>query len=622
MADLTKEGEYDIMQGLVVGKKGRNMRKQWFIVAAAILLFFRFQVQANMVAYWDFNEGSGTVLHDKSGNGNSATIYGPTWAAGVSGSSLHFNGTTDYVELVDGSPTHLQQFTITCWVSPIDPYASQERAFFSNVQAASGLADGFVFGFNPTGLNFCAANSAGNGWFTLAVPVNITAGSYHFAACTYDGATMREYFDGALVGQMSRSGLIPYSSVKPNIGAALNNLGHPGHFNGNIDEMRIYNQALSASDLVALYNDKGTSAITSDFLIPVQSPTYERRPVLRWHPVTNASGYNIQVDSTRAFLTPLINIPTADTFFIPNADLPVDTIFWRVIAGINDTSTCFSSIGSFLIQDQRVPLLVPYEPKVTLERKPVFKWHPVSGAVSYTLQVGSDALFTNVLLVVPVADTQFSPSVDINVGPIVWRVKSVLSEAWSTTDMFQIVPDSIPMLLRYDGAVVATAKPLFAWHPVLDASAYTLEIANNSSFTNGYVIPLTDTSFSPAAVLANGKWFWRVSCSRNPALFSVSDSLVVASVFVQLSNNNDASFAMPFTVQSCKGTIRVTADALTNGSAAITLFTLVGKTVLSRHVASRCKTTAIDVSKIPANLYLIEIKTGEKLFIQKVMVRR
>ena len=447
------------------------MKRRLFLVAAAIVALLHVQANAGLVAYWDFNEGSGGVLHDRSGNGNDGSISGAVWAPGFTGSSLYFNGGNSSVKFPNPSAFKLQRLTVACWIKPQDPFVPQERAFFGNLEASPGVSEGFGFKFTANYLSFDIATPETVNymyWVTVDCPVTIDTTVYHFVACTYDGSLMKVFFDGKQVGQTAYSGAIRYSNVFPYIGAETDNPNHPGPYKGNIDEMRVYDQALSPSELLTLYNYRGQT-ILADFLIPVPSPTYDRRPLFLWHAVKGAGGYNIQVDTTRSFTTPIITTATSDTSFRPGVDLPIDTIFWRVMAGVNDTLTYYSVVGSFLIQDPKVPLLIPYVPKVTMERKPILRWHPVAAAASYTIEIGSDAGFINNPYIIPVTDTQYSQTVNLPFGETYWRVKSSLAPAWSAYDMFQIVPDSIPFLIRYNGAVVSAAKPLFAWRPVVGA---------------------------------------------------------------------------------------------------------------------------------------------------------
>ncbi|MFQ6061937.1 MAG: hypothetical protein ACE5J9_02015 [Methanosarcinales archaeon] len=52
-----------------------------------------------MVAEWHFDEGSGNIVKDTSGNGNDGTIHGAIWTTGISGKALRFDGNNDYVEV-------------------------------------------------------------------------------------------------------------------------------------------------------------------------------------------------------------------------------------------------------------------------------------------------------------------------------------------------------------------------------------------------------------------------------------------------------------------------------------------------------------------------------------------
>ncbi len=81
----------------------------------------------SLLAYWDFEEGSGLVAHDVSGNGHHGQLMGsvsggPAWGAGYDGGALQFNGVDAYVDT--GITDDLAQWTICCWVgSPAAPWA-------------------------------------------------------------------------------------------------------------------------------------------------------------------------------------------------------------------------------------------------------------------------------------------------------------------------------------------------------------------------------------------------------------------------------------------------------------------------------------------------------------------
>ena len=595
------------------------MKKMLLRLAMIGVVGMTMQAQAALVAYWDFNEGSGTVLHDRSGNGNNGIINGATWSSGYRGNALSFNGVSDYVELQTPASFQLQHFTFSCWMQTADPYSPQERTFFSNVQALSGLANGFIIRIAADSmLNFCLARADGQGyWINLSRRITISAGSYHFVAATYDGAAMKLYFDSAMVGQLSYSGGVKYSSVYPDIGAARTNSGYPGYFKGTIDEMRIYNSALSDAEIKTLYTKN--IPILTELLYPVPSPSYNRRPVLSWHSLPDAGGYTVQIDTVKGFASPIYSVPLLDTVFAVPLNLPIDTIYWQVIAGVNDTFMYYSTVGSFIIQDAQVPIIIPYLPKVTLERKPALAWHAVAGASSYTVEIAQNSTFTNPIYLVPVQDTGYTVATNLPYGQIFWRVQSNLVATWSTTDIFQIVPDSIPALVRFNGAQVSTTKPLFIWHPVTGATAYKIEFADNRAFTGCYSVPVNDTVYLPAIGLSNGMWYWHVSCSRNFTLFCPMDSVMIAATDVHEADKNSVAGTRPFLI-ACAGrkiSIVSTREGGENFQAAI--FDMRGN--LLRKAGITGGKIVIDVPELSCGLYLLEIKNSTTSIRSKVIFR-
>ncbi|MBU0579479.1 hypothetical protein KJ628_05955, partial [Patescibacteria group bacterium] len=76
------------------------MFKKFICLAAwALVLGVAANASADLVAHWRFDEGSGTIAADVSGNGNDGTLRGdPRWVAGVIGGALEFDGNGDYVD--------------------------------------------------------------------------------------------------------------------------------------------------------------------------------------------------------------------------------------------------------------------------------------------------------------------------------------------------------------------------------------------------------------------------------------------------------------------------------------------------------------------------------------------
>jgi PKD repeat protein len=221
---------------------------------------------------------------------------------------------------------------------------------------------------------------------------------------------------------------------------------------------------------------------------------------------------------------------TIDTTNIQNPVHLYDSAstFYAKLVLLNGTQRVDSMIVSIIISNSDlVPVIIPYQPSVTLERRPVLRWHPVAGASAYTFVIDDNADFSSPISSFPLSDTSYKLLADLPFGAIFWKVKSNLIDIWSAVDKFTVLPDSIPDLIRYNGDSISTKRPVFAWHPVANASGYKIEIANNTNFTNATSLTVADTTFTPLADLSTGIWYWHVSCGRNYALFAPADSLKI-----------------------------------------------------------------------------------------------
>jgi len=202
---------------------------------------------AGLVAAYGFNEGAGTTVFDKSGNGLNGVISGATWITqGKFGNALSFNGTSDWVTVSNASPLNLTTgMTLEAWVFPT---------------ATTGVRDILLKeGTNVDIYNLYARNGHGRpeanvfvgGVNRMAEGSALPANAWRHVAGTYDGATLRLFINGVQVASEAVSGSIPASTGPLRIGGN----GIWGEFfRGRIDEVRIYNRALSQSEIQADMN--------------------------------------------------------------------------------------------------------------------------------------------------------------------------------------------------------------------------------------------------------------------------------------------------------------------------------------------------------------------------------
>jgi len=203
--------------------------------------------QTGLIGYWKFDEASGSSAADSSANGNNGTLKsGVTWAAGKIGGALHFDGVDDHFEVPDSASlnTTTNEISITAWVNRAANQSSW--AMVVSRQFANSSGDQYLFGFFDNTYHFCV--------FGCSQGPTAPNDEWVHMAGTYDGTTRRLYINGSEVSGVPVSGIIPIDFKPIIIGAARNNstTSVQEAFNGKIDEVRLYNRALSAAEILEL----------------------------------------------------------------------------------------------------------------------------------------------------------------------------------------------------------------------------------------------------------------------------------------------------------------------------------------------------------------------------------
>ena len=208
-----------------------------------------------LVGSWNMDEGTGTTAYDGSDEGNDGTlIHDPKWTTGKSGSALQFDGVDDYVDCGnDESLDITDAITIEAWVKyPIIPTDGLKH------KALERRYDAFYFGFHGSPAKWVfriLINGTNTKLETTPQPVD----TWHHYVLTYNGSYVQSYIDGQTSLGASRSGsLDAWYDRSENFRIGSQGGAYP--FNGTIDDVRIYNRALSAEEVRYHYNHGGPVA--------------------------------------------------------------------------------------------------------------------------------------------------------------------------------------------------------------------------------------------------------------------------------------------------------------------------------------------------------------------------
>jgi len=196
-------------------------------------------------AYWKFDEGSGTVASDSTGNGNTGTLLnGAGWSPGVQGTALNLDGVNDYVNA--GTTLNVgSTFTVEAWIKG-DQTTMEGWGRIVDTGFATGFALGRFGGSQQVAFEF-------RGSAVLGSAALVIDNAWHHIVVVKSGATATMYADGVLQGSVPVNAGGPVSTLPLFIGYNPGE-GIQGHWRGQIDEVHIYSRALTATEILANYN--------------------------------------------------------------------------------------------------------------------------------------------------------------------------------------------------------------------------------------------------------------------------------------------------------------------------------------------------------------------------------
>jgi fibronectin type 3 domain-containing protein/regulation of enolase protein 1 (concanavalin A-like superfamily) len=325
-----------------------------------------------------FNESSGATAADSSGNGWNATLAGgASFAAGKNGNALTLGGSGAYAALPAGAVSGLDDFTISAWVK---------------LNSVSNWARIFDFGTGTNVYMFLSPRNAASGVVRFAITTGgsgseqkidgaaaLPTGVWTHVAVTLSGGTGTLYVNGTAVGTNAAMTLKPSS-----LGATGNNyigksqFGADPYLDGQVDDFRIVNRALTSSEIAALVTAPaapgGLSATAGNAQV-----------ALSWNAVSGAGGYNVKRATTSGGPYTTIGWMLSSTS-LADASVSAGGSYYYVVTAVNGVAESASSseaAATVLAPPASPPgnvVATASDSQVTLS------WSPVSSATSYIVR--------------------------------------------------------------------------------------------------------------------------------------------------------------------------------------------------------------------------------------------
>jgi hypothetical protein len=190
---------------------------------------------------------SGKVL-DQTANHNDGTVYGATLVAGKAGNALSFDGTDDYVRVAHSASIMPTRISVTARIK-----LTNKNKYQSVIFKAYGVDYGGAYR-----LRIEDSNAVGFSIYTSTFKVThdftLTTDIWYYLAGVYDGANIIGYLNGVAGTPVAQTGDITSTTDPLWIGVRDRAGSKDLPFDGIIDEVRIYNRALSAAEILAIYD--------------------------------------------------------------------------------------------------------------------------------------------------------------------------------------------------------------------------------------------------------------------------------------------------------------------------------------------------------------------------------
>ena len=514
--------------------------------------------QAELVGWWRFDEGSGTVASDASGNGNNGTLNGgPQWVAGYYGSALEFDGTDDWVDCGSDPSLDLTTWTIMFWLN-----LNENKDFNGYLVKGLDAAENYeVLTYGDGHFHFPILFTDGSRTYGNTDAGICVVGEWAHYTYTYDSTEGRRFYkNGSLVFEDTESGTPQASTTSLTIG---NEQPMSRYVNGTMDDVRIYNHVMTEPEILAameggegypyaLGPDPKDGALIEDTWVTLgwsagdYAVSHDVYLGDNYDDVSNATPDSDVFQGNQGTTFYVAGFPG---FAYPEGLVPGTTYYWR-IDEVNDAdpnSPWKGDVWSFSI-----PPKTAYNPdppdgaEFVDPNAPTLSWTPGFGAKLHTVYFGDN--FDDVNDAVggaPGGLAVYSPGILEREKVYYWRVDEFDAVATYKGDVWSFTtPGAVGNPQPAYGAVEVPLNAILSWTPADSAASHelyfgmdeeTVRNADTGSPEYKGAKALGDERYDPGLLESDVTYYWHVdevdgqgNTSTGPLwIFTTGDFLLV-----------------------------------------------------------------------------------------------
>ncbi|KPK38442.1 MAG: hypothetical protein AMJ65_12910 [Phycisphaerae bacterium SG8_4] len=496
---------------------------------------------AELVGWWKLDDGSGTVAVDSSGYGRDGTIINATWEAGKFGAALAFDGTA-YVDLpADAWSSIEMQATFAFWAYGDPAFQPQANFIFGAFQDPPNNESRVMSAHVPwsnSNVYFDTGGTTAGGYDRInkvATPEEFE-GSWQHWAFVKNGDTGDQMI--YLNGELWHSGT---GMTRPMTGVTKFTIGTKpslaeGWYNGMMDDVRLYDHALTEDELLAVFEGAGAGFPNALGPNPANGTMHEATWVnLAWRPGDSAVSHDVYLgnnfDDVKAGTADTFRGNQAATtliagfagFAYPDGLVPGTTYYWR-IDEVNDAdpnSPWIGDIWSFSIPPKTAYNPDPADGAEFVDPDAVFTWTPGFGGKLHTVYIGTSFDdVNNAAGGVPLGSASYDPGTLESEKVYYWRVDEFdppfthKGDVWSFT-----TPGAVGNPQPANGAADVQMIATLSWTPADNAASHELYFGTDADAVKNATTAspeyagakaLGAESYDPGRLAWDSSYAWRV----------------------------------------------------------------------------------------------------------------
>ena len=220
-----------------------------------------------LVAYYPFNGNA----NDESVNSNDGTVIGATLTEdrfGNANSAFNFNSTSDYLDVQHSSSLQPNsEISVCAWIKPVQFYSNRWQVNYILSKGGEVESNFYTLGYWDTDINASVFSPESERFFfwlgfsdssskSVSSSTVVSLDSFFFVVGSFDGNSLKIFINGVLENEISISKNLGNNNRFLRIGRSYKN-DYPYNVTGIIDDIRIYDIALSEEDIIALYHEGG-----------------------------------------------------------------------------------------------------------------------------------------------------------------------------------------------------------------------------------------------------------------------------------------------------------------------------------------------------------------------------